>query len=500
VLNMNGYQIYSNASYANSGMRVENGGTLSIKNLFGLYDGSASCAIKSTGNFNFYLGATSIVEYAGLINQIVTGIGSGVATTDNHKYGILKINFKGIDNINYVYPTSSNVYARTQLQLTAGELFLNGYTLTVENGAADAIMRDAGYVKSESILASNNSYIKWKNVSSGNYVFPFGKRSNCYLPVTFIPTGSASGDVMIRTRTTGLDNQPMPLNPLNLSAVTAPVDAINNLIDRWWDISAPGLTANVIITYAGEENTLLATYRNGPVNIEQFNNGAWTRVSNAGTGVTSGTGTATVSGTNLFTSWTVSVQGNTPLPIQLTKFAATHQNASVLLSWTTAMEVNNDFFTLEKSQDGSSFSFLTQVDGAGNSSRPINYKFSDNQLSEGILYYRLKQTDFDGKSTYSNTVSVNLGNIYNVSDITFNSVFPNPIQNEFTVQYTSSKEQSVDIKVTDITGKTIVSEKLLCSAGSNSYKYSGTDDLPTGIYIIKLSTPTKSVTKRVVKK
>src|SRR5258706_4050103 len=178
TLNMNGYQIYSNASYANSGMRVENGGTLSIKNLFGLYDGSASAAIKSTGNFNFYLGGTSTVEYAGLINQIVTGIGAGVATTDNHKYGILAINFKGAGNINYVYPTSSNVYARTQLQLASGELFLNGNTITIENGSPDAITRSGGYIKSESLLASNNSYIKWKNISSGNYVFPFGKNSN----------------------------------------------------------------------------------------------------------------------------------------------------------------------------------------------------------------------------------------------------------------------------------------------------------------------------------
>jgi hypothetical protein len=499
VLNMNGYQIYSNGNFANSGMRVEDGGTLKIMNLFGLYDGSNSAAIKSGGNFNFYLGALSTVEYAGLINQIVTGTGAGVATTNNHKYGILKINFKGVDNVNYVYPVSSNVFVRTQLDLTAGEFFLNGYTLTVESGSSNAITRTAGYIKSESLLASNNGYIKWQNVSSGTYVFPFGKNTQYYLPVMFTPT-SGTGNVMIRTRTTGLDNLPMPINPLNLSAVAAPLDPINNLIDRWWDLNAPGLTANVTVSYAGDENTLLAAYRNGSLNIEQFNNGAWTRVSNAGTGVTSGTGTATVSATSLFTSWTVSTQGSTSLPIQLTKFTAVHQNASVLLSWTTAMEVNNDFFTLEKSRDGSSFSYLAQIDGAGNSTRPLQYRYNDNQLSGGVTYYRLKQTDFDGKSTFSNTISVNLGNIYNVNDITFENVFPSPFQNEFTVLYTSSKEQKVDIKITDISGKTIASEKLQSTAGSNSYKYSGSGELPAGIYIIKLSTPAKSVTKRVVKK
>ncbi len=502
TLNLNGYQVYSNASFANSGMRVENGGTLSTKNLFGLYDGSASAAIKSTGNMNFYLGATSTVEYAGLINQIVTGIGAGVATTDNHKYGILAINFKGTSNINYVYPTSSNVYARTRLQMVSGELFLNGYTVTIENGSPDAISRSGGYIKSESPYGSNNSYIKWKNVSSGSYVFPFGKNSNYYLPVTFSPSGRATGDVMIRTRNTSTDNQPMPIDPSNLSAITlsASLDPINNVIDRWWDISAPGLTADVTLTYAGDENTLANALRNGPLSIQQFNNGSWNTVTNAGTGVTSGTGTATVSGTSLFTSWTVSTQGSAPLPIQLVNFTATHQTAAVLLSWTTAMEVNNDFFTLEKSRDGSSFTFLTKIKGAGNSSRPLHYKYNDNDLTEGVIYYRLKQTDFDGKSTYSNTVSVNLGNIYNVNEISFDNVFPNPFVNQVTVMFTSSKSQKVEIKMTDMAGKIIVSQQMESIAGTNNYKYTVPEELPNGIYLVQLSTPSKSITQRIVKK
>lgn len=500
VLNLNGYQIHSNATYANSGMKVENGGTLSTKNLFGLYDGSTSAAIKSSGNMNFYLGETSIVEYSGMTNQIITGTGSGVATTDNHKYGILKIGFKGTDNSNYVYPTASNVFVRTQLQLTSGELFLNGYTVTIENGSDNAITRTTGYIKSESPYASNNSYIKWKNVSSGTYVFPFGKKSHYYLPVIFSPVSRAGGDVMIRTRVTGQDNVPFPVNPLNLSAVNAPADPNENVIDRWWDINAPGFTADVTITYAGDENTVSAAYRTGPLNIEQFNNGSWTRVSNAGTGAISGTGTATVTGTNVFSSWTVSTQGNAPLPIQLTKFTATHQNASVVLDWTTAMEVNNDFFTLEKSRDGSTFTYLARVKGAGNSNRPIHYKHSDNDLTEGIIYYRLKQTDFDGKSSFSNTVSVNLGNIYDANEISFENIYPNPFQDEFTVSFASSKEQKVEVKVTDISGKIVASEKISCIEGTNTYKYSISEELKSGIYLVKLSTASKSITQRIVKK
>ena len=502
VLNMNGYQIYSNATYANSGMRVQNGGMLSIKNLFGLYDGSTAGAIKSSGNMNFYLGETSIVEYSGLINQIITGTGVGVATTNNHKYGILRVNFKGTDDLNYVYPTSSNVFVRTQMQVNSGEIFLNGNTITVESGLDNAITRKTGYVKSESPLASNNSYLKWKNVSSGTYVFPFGKKSFYYLPVTFIPNGNTTGDVMIRTRNTGMDNEPLPLNPINLSAVSlrSAVDAEANVIDRWWDISAPGFTADVTLTYASDENTVSSSLRSGPLSIDQFNNGSWTTVNNAGTGVTAGTGTASVTGTSLFSSWTISTQINSPLPIQLINFTATRQDASVLLAWTTASELNNDYFTLEKSLDGSNFSFLAKVKGAGNSTRPIHYKHSDNDLTEGVIYYRLKQTDYDGRFTYSKVVNVNLGNIYNIGEITIENVFPNPFTEQVSIQYNSSKKQNVELKITDMGGKVIVSEKLQSSSGTNTYQYSASNDLPGGIYLITLSTSNKTLTQRIVKK
>lgn len=86
------------------------------------------------------------------------------------------------------------------------------------------------------------------------------------------------------------------------------------------------------------------------------------------------------------------------LPIELLSFDATVKENGVLLSWTTATEINNDFFTLERSSDGKLFEPIAQVSGAGNSEIELGYHYIDYPDYFGNVYYRLVQTDFDGTS------------------------------------------------------------------------------------------------------
>jgi|GEM_PF-1034148 len=108
------------------------------------------------------------------------------------------------------------------------------------------------------------------------------------------------------------------------------------------------------------------------------------------------------------------------LPIVLLQFDARINRNNVDVNWTTASELNNDFFTVEKSMDGNEWTTAGIIDGAGNSTIARTYFYSDRNPFPGISYYRLKQTDFDGKTSYSSTVSVNM---HDVNDIV---VFPNP--------------------------------------------------------------------------
>lgn len=132
-----------------------------------------------------------------------------------------------------------------------------------------------------------------------------------------------------------------------------------------------------------------------------------------------GSGTITIEGfanrADEIIAYTVSyVSGGTAcgascgaLPITLGDFnAKLNEKESVDLTWTTFTEINNDYFTVEKSKNGYHFSELKQIKGAGNSNTPINYHTADNNPYVGISYYRLKQTDFDGKYSYSPVIAV----------------------------------------------------------------------------------------------
>jgi len=95
------------------------------------------------------------------------------------------------------------------------------------------------------------------------------------------------------------------------------------------------------------------------------------------------------------------------LPIELLSLTSEIESDRVVLKWTTGTEINNDYFTIERSRDLYGWEILGFVNGAGNSSTPKNYTFSDLYPLDGLAYYRLKQTDFDGKFKYYGPVTAN---------------------------------------------------------------------------------------------
>jgi hypothetical protein len=102
--------------------------------------------------------------------------------------------------------------------------------------------------------------------------------------------------------------------------------------------------------------------------------------------------------------------GLIPLPVELTRFNAWVNKRTVVLDWETASEINNHYFTVEKSLDTRAWTKVSDIMGAGNSTISKTYSYIDNNPWNGLSYYRLKQTDYDGKFTYSSVVSVNMEN------------------------------------------------------------------------------------------
>jgi hypothetical protein len=97
----------------------------------------------------------------------------------------------------------------------------------------------------------------------------------------------------------------------------------------------------------------------------------------------------------------LSVTGTQVLPVEMTEFTAQKEEGYNLLSWTTASEINNAYFCVERSLDGANFTKIGQVNGNGNSAEEIDYEFVDYNVSDQTVYYRLKQVDFDGAHEYS---------------------------------------------------------------------------------------------------
>lgn len=171
-------------------------------------------------------------------------------------------------------------------------------------------------------------------------------------------------------------------------------------------------------------------------------------------------------------SFTIS---NSPLPITLIDFTAVSTNGKVKLNWSTATEINNDYFTIEKSIDGTNWKSVKNIDGAGNSSSLRNYETTDENPSVGVVYYRLKQTDIDGQFTYSTVRSVkNTGNasvdIYPVPN-TGNTIFFRGL----------TETKNMTLSVRDAAGSSVFSTILI---NTNSVEL---PSLKSGLYIISLN-------------
>ncbi|MBK0404368.1 T9SS type A sorting domain-containing protein [Adhaeribacter sp. BT258] len=170
--------------------------------------------------------------------------------------------------------------------------------------------------------------------------------------------------------------------------------------------------------------------------------------------------------------------GLNPLPVALVSFKAEKTNQAVNLNWETASEKNNDFFAVERSADGRNFETIGQVKGTGNSNALIAYAFADKNPVTGVSYYRLKQTDFDGKFEYSKIVSVTFEGKLNSIAIT---AFPNPANNVLNVKVANLTEKAT-LEITDVTGRSL-KQVQINAAETNALNVAM---LPKGLYQIRV--------------
>jgi hypothetical protein len=165
------------------------------------------------------------------------------------------------------------------------------------------------------------------------------------------------------------------------------------------------------------------------------------------------------------------------LPIELISFSATAVDSRVDLRWTTVTEINNETFTVERSKDGENFEEVAKLPGAGNSDLTTHYYSLDEQPYDGINYYRLKQTDFNGAFTYSEVRAVYFGEDHDVS------VYPNPAK-EY-LRFSGATDRIISYRLTDMSGKLI--DQASTPVGIQEMNLQSYD-LAEGVYYLTLMT------------
>ncbi len=185
--------------------------------------------------------------------------------------------------------------------------------------------------------------------------------------------------------------------------------------------------------------------------------------------------------------------GGNPLPVDLINFTAQLNKNHVDLSWTTETEINNDYFTIERSADNISFTALGQVDGYGNSSARHSYTYYDAQPLKGISYYRLKQTDYDGHTEYLPTVAVNNTVRKELS------VYPNPAPAaKIQVSYGDDELKYYNVTVQNILGKVVPATVVREDNGNLSLSVDPANITPGSVYFIRATDGKENMVQRVV--
>ena len=170
-----------------------------------------------------------------------------------------------------------------------------------------------------------------------------------------------------------------------------------------------------------------------------------------------------------------------PLPVELVAFTAVPQTNDVLLTWSTATEINNDQFQVQRSADGQHFHDLATIPGQGTTSSPHQYTYLDRRPGPGQWYYRLRQVDLDGQATFSSVVTVQLK-----SESAVSRVYPNPVGGQtITVQRQSPVESEVHVDIIGLDQMVVKQHRLHQRKGANLWEIV-LPDIQPGVYLLRL--------------
>ena len=433
--------------------------------------------INLGGNWNDYgtagfTEATSTVNFNGTALQTIVSPGGEDFTN-------LTVNNSGVG-----IQLNNNVTIATNITMTQGNVNLNGNNLTLGLSVAN----NGTLVHTSGTITGTGSFIRWFKpvvIPNGSVLglFPMGTATN-YRPfyVSAPATGPTAGGTVAVSYIDATTNTSVPTYLDGATTIQVRKDLHwtmttgNGLNGGTYNLDAQGTGFGLI----GAVTDLRLTLINSGIGTPGVNGGTILNPQINRTGLTRA---------NLTNSFYVASIDATssPLPITLISFTAVLLDEKVKLSWSTAAEINNDFFTVQKSKDESGWMDVLQVPGNGTTSTTQYYSAFDQQPFAGISYYRLKQTDIDGKISYSPIVSVKLE-----EENSGVSVYPNPAISQLVIHFPSNGNYQVALAGID--GQ-IVRNSVSVSVSDLTIDVS---QFKAGIYFVHILHEGHSETKKIM--
>lgn len=540
----NTFLVVDNGDFTNLGVggQITNAGTFEVD---GDWENNSGTNVFGMGPVTVATGGTVHLD----------GLAQNIQGSQPTNFFNLIAGGTGFANRKTLNGVDASVYG--QVTLTTG-IDLNTRVLTLENGNTNAILGAGPVVAETPPLSGYGYLSwRIGTTATGNYTIPFANTSGAAIPLIYNITDAGSPNNLsvseykrFSTYPTPLwDNLPVPVVPgddpnnpqhiphLTNAAQSAPSQAMSanadRIVDRFWiiDDDIQGNYDIDVTNYIGDQlvdndyprvtltfniqntdwnaagnvitaGSLLAAQRFNHVDADNLNpfNGT------TGGGIwgdwlyspvsTAGSGTVTLELTRIedfFPIWTL-VDNSDPLPIELARFVGQCQDGGVEISWTTYTETNNDYFTLERSKNGTDFEVVDVIAGAGNSNSPITYKVLDMESYGGTSYYRLKNTDTYGKEEYSQVIAVTCGT--ELTDFTFINAYE--IDNtDLLVEFTASENERYTVTLFDATGRIVYNHNSKAMDGMNKVRLP-VGNLAHGIYIINLQNDTRRFSRKVL--
>ncbi|MFH2141377.1 MAG: T9SS type A sorting domain-containing protein, partial [Bacteroidota bacterium] len=498
---------------------ITNNGILDVQNLSDFHteggiNNEATSLIQLDGNINIEgdwinnatVNSTGEIIFGGNTNQIIGG--SNITSFEN--FTINKSSGNVILNINTIITNT--------LTLSSGIIETGSNTLICSSTSISDI---TGY--------SNSSFIYGnlrKSITTNTETYPLpvgnGTANTNYHLTEFINnnlTGVTALDVSVASISEAGNNVDANLDPLK--AIQDGTELVNVLEDAEWEIDPIGSFSggsfginlyvdNISNLSSADDFEFCIVKRpssstnyadwdafGSTTTIPNDNMGGRTYITYDGGGFPVGPGYAQRTGYTSFSKFAIAKSDDTPLPIELLSFKAILNNNIVELFWLIATEINNDYFTVEKAiwdnnKEELIWEFVLNKSGAGNSNAVIEYNDVDKYPYTGISYYRLKQTDFDGRYSYSNIVQIKNTDFFNNTNFGLGfTAYPNPSYNKEIIIVSSQSffpDKELVFEVYDMLGQVVIIKNIVTdNSGNYNFTINNRDKLPSGIYIARIS-------------